>query len=159
MFLFCCCHFIFVWFFCEGFLLSLSFFWCWGFFFGGGGVFLDHPSAHGVPGPGIRSRLGIRSELRSQPKPQLWQHQIFNPVSLAGDGTCILALSRCLWYCYATMGTPLEVVFHVLELPSVLSGALLTCFVPTYVESTLFIFLEGLWFGEHIIILPAIFKS
>ena len=35
------------------------------------------PAAYGVPWP------GIRSELQSQPKLQLWQHQIPNPLCQA----------------------------------------------------------------------------
>ena len=44
---------------------------------------------HGVPGP------GIRSELKSWPKPQVWQRQILNPLCQAQDQTCVPALPRC----------------------------------------------------------------
>lgn len=44
-----------------------------GVFFWGGGVFLDHPSAHGVPGP------GVRSEAQLWPPPQLWQCPVLQP--------------------------------------------------------------------------------
>ena len=48
-----------------------------------------HPTACGVPGPGIRS--------------ELQQHQIFNPRCGARDGTCVPALPR---FCRVTAGTP-----------------------------------------------------
>ena len=52
--------------------------YCWFafplFFF----FFFGHPMAYGVPGPGIRSKPQL------QPKPQLWQCWILNPLCWAG---------------------------------------------------------------------------
>ena len=48
--------------------------------------FLGHPKTDGVPRPGIKSELQLR------PRPQLWQHQILNPLCRAG----IESLS---WWC------------------------------------------------------------
>ena len=39
-----------------------------------GGVIFGHPTAYGALGP------GIRLEPQSQPKSQLWQHKISNPL-------------------------------------------------------------------------------
>lgn len=62
----------------------------------------DHPTAHGVPVPGIKSKL------QSQLKPQLRQSRIFNQLHLARDRTCNPALPRrCRQSCCATAGTPL----------------------------------------------------
>ena len=62
--------------------------------------FFGHPTAYGVPG------LGIRSELQLQPKPQLRQCPIRNPVCWARDRICIPALPRHCRSCCTTAGTP-----------------------------------------------------
>ena len=59
-----------------------------------------HPSAYGVPGS------GVRSEPQVQPKQQLWQRQILNPLCWAGDQTCIPALPRHRQSHCTTGGTP-----------------------------------------------------
>ena len=56
-------------------------------------------AAYGVSRPGIRSKLQV------QPKPQLQQCQILNPLCRAGDQTCVPALPRCHWS-RNTPGTP-----------------------------------------------------
>ena len=69
-------------------------FWRWRFweFFC---LFFGYHAAYGIPKPEIRFKLLLG------PTPQLWQCRILNPVSLAGDGTCIpvhpmaLFLSLC----------------------------------------------------------------
>ena len=63
-----------------------------------------HPAAYGVPRP------GIRSELQLQPKPQLWQHRILNPLYWARDRTCLPALPKHCQSHWATEGT-LRVLF------------------------------------------------
>ena len=63
-------------------------------------LFFCHPTAYGVPGP------GIRSELQLQPKLQLRQCPIRNPVCWARDRICIPALPRHCRSCCTTAGTP-----------------------------------------------------
>ena len=62
-------------------------FWCWRFweFFC---LFFGYHAAYGIPKPEIRFKLLLG------PTPQLWQCRILNPVSLAGDRTCIPVLQR-----------------------------------------------------------------
>lgn len=52
------------------------------------------------------SGSGIRSELHLQPKPQLWQGWILNPLQWSGDWACVPALPRPCWSRCATAGTP-----------------------------------------------------
>ena len=68
------------------------------------------------------SRLGVKSELQlpaytthtATPDPSLMcnlhhssrQHQILNPLSEAGDQTCILMDATWICYCWDKMGTP-----------------------------------------------------
>ena len=62
--------------------------------------------AYGVPGPGIRSGLQL------QPKLQLGQHWILNPLCQAGDQICAPALPDAADP-VATVGTPKN--FHVTD--------------------------------------------
>ena len=63
-----------------GFCSSIfAFFFFFFFFF----PLFGHPAAYGVPGP------GTRYEPQSQPKPQLWQCWILNPLCQARDWTCV----------------------------------------------------------------------
>jgi len=62
--------------------------------------FFGCPATYGV------FRPGIRSELQSGPKPQLWQHQILNPLCQARDRTSVPVLPRCHPSCCTTAGTP-----------------------------------------------------
>ena len=64
----------------------------WLFFFS----FFGCPTACGVPGPAIRTKL------------QSQQCQILNPMCQGGDWTCIPGLQRLLWSHCATTGTPNE---------------------------------------------------
>ena len=50
--------------------------------------YFGRPTAYGLPGP------GIRSDLLSQPKPEVWQRQIPIQVCQARDQACIPALPR-----------------------------------------------------------------
>ena len=50
--------------------------------------------------------LGPGSELQLWPKPQLWQHQILNPLCYVGDWTCVSQLPGHHQSCYAIVGTP-----------------------------------------------------
>ena len=43
-----------------------------------------------------RHKPGIKSKLRLQPMPQLWQHQILNPLYWARDWICIPATAETL---------------------------------------------------------------
>lgn len=43
---------------------------------------------------------------QSQPKPQMWQQWLFNPLCQTGDQTCNPALPRCPRSCCPTAGTP-----------------------------------------------------
>ena len=62
--------------------------------------FFGYPLVYGVPRPGIRSEMQLRS------KPQLLQCWILNPLWRAGDQTCIPALpSHCCKSCCTTIGT------------------------------------------------------
>lgn len=54
----------------------------------------------GGAGPGTRSKPHLR------PSPQLWQCWICNPLSLAGDQTCIPGPQGCHWSYFTTAGTP-----------------------------------------------------
>ena len=58
--------------------------------------FLAHPVAYGVPRPGIRSKLQLRSV------PQLWQCWILNPLLLIPRSHCAIA------------GTPVKEFFNKL---------------------------------------------
>ena len=49
-----------------------------------------------VPGP------ETESELQLPPTPQLWQHQIYNPLYLAGDQTPTLAVTQAIAVGYLT---------------------------------------------------------
>lgn len=62
-------------------IVRFCLFVCLFFFFG-------HLGAHGVPGPGIRSRL------QWWPTWQLRQHQILSPLCWVRDQTCVLMLPR-----------------------------------------------------------------
>ena len=55
---------------------------------------------YGVLGSGIKSKLDLWTMT------QLWQHQIFNLLSQAGDWTHYRPLQRQSWSCCATVGTP-----------------------------------------------------
>ena len=68
------------------------------FFWGG------HPTASGVAG------LGIRSKLQLWPMPQLQQCWILNPLCQAGDWACMPVLQRHCWSCCATTGNPWFVI-------------------------------------------------
>jgi len=57
-------------------------------------LFFFFLTAHGVPGPGIRSQ------------PQLWPHWICNALCRAGDQIWAPELPRCCRSHYATVGTP-----------------------------------------------------
>lgn len=61
--------------------------------------FFGRPAAYGVARPGIRSKP------RLQPKPQVQQSLILNPLCWAGDQTCVPALPRCRQSHCATVGT------------------------------------------------------
>ena len=63
---------------------------------------LGYLEAYGVPKP------GIKSELQLQPKPQLQQCQIPNPLCWAGDGTCIPVLLRYHQSQYTTVEVPVD---------------------------------------------------
>ena len=54
---------------------------------------------------------GIRSEPWLQPKPQLQQWWIFNPLCWVRDWTCVPSLPRGRWSHCATAGTPTQVIF------------------------------------------------
>ena len=96
---------------CRFCLPSISFFFSLSFFFG-------CPSVYGVP------RQGIRSELQLWLKPQLWQHQILNPLCLAGDRICIPVLPRHHQSHCTTVGTlslpsiSISTLFSLYRLPS-----------------------------------------
>ena len=64
------------------------------------GFFFGRPATYGVPG------LRIRSQPQLQPKRQLQQQWIPNPLCRAGDRTFVPVLSRCCWSRCATAGTP-----------------------------------------------------
>ena len=78
--------------------------WSFFFFF----FFFGCPVVHAVPLPGIRSKLQL------QPKPQLWQCQIFNPMCQAGDQTGIPVLLRHLQSYCTTAGTPPHFVLETI---------------------------------------------
>ena len=61
---------------------------CTFFFF----FIFGYHTAYGVPRP------AIRSEVQLQPKPQLQQCEILNPLCWAGDWTWVLELPRCCWF-------------------------------------------------------------
>lgn len=63
--------------------------------------FFGRPMAHGVPGPGIRSKP------QSAPRPKFWQCQFLNPVSKVRDRTCNPVSPRCHWSRCARAGTPI----------------------------------------------------
>ena len=58
------------------------------------------PTPYGVPRPGIRSKL------QTQPKPQLRQCRILNPLCRAGDRTYVPVLPRCRQSLCATARAP-----------------------------------------------------
>ena len=62
--------------------------------------FFGHPTAYRVPRPGIRSKTWL------QPKLELHQHQILNPLCQAGDWTWDPVLPRHCRSHWATAGTP-----------------------------------------------------
>ena len=67
--------------------------------------FSVHPTAYGVPNPGIRSGLQL------QPT-QLRQCQILNPLCQDGDGTCFPALQRHRRSHSTTAGTLIFKLFN-----------------------------------------------
>ena len=79
---------------------------CFFFFF-----FFDHPAVYGIPRP------GMRSEPQLQPTPKLQQCWIFNPLSPAGNQTCIPVFQR---YCQSrctTAGVALLSFLHIAKPP------------------------------------------
>ena len=65
---------------------------------------------HFWPPHSIRSfQARIRSELQLQPKPQLWQCQILNPLCWARNQTFVLAPPRHRQSHCTTVGTPLAI--------------------------------------------------
>ena len=86
---------------CSIFHLLLFFFFFFFFFF-------CHPTAYGVPGPGIRSEPQLWLTPHT---PQLWQCQVINLLCQVRNWTCVPMPQRCHQSCCATVGIPIALIF------------------------------------------------